>query len=301
MNLHVEIRHLRYVIAVADELHFGRAAGKLNLSPPSLSKQIRQLESHVGYLLFNRNTRQIEMTPAGRAFVVEARGVLRQFDRTLEAAAAAGESNRNNIVVGYSPWIDPSILTALKDAEGDKLPKIILNSAYTASQIDQLLSGRIDVGLVILPVVAEGIVVAPLWRDSLEAALPEHHKLCDHHIVSLSDLLGEPTIWMAQSLHPALYEYLILSCRAIGITVNVAHEVSTFTEALSLVAARVGVTLVKAQTSQYLQHKGVDFRKISEPSLSIATGVASRGNPSPKVEAFVRALRNQLAHPVSRD
>ena len=152
---------------MAEELHFGRAAVRLRLSPPSSSKQIRQLEVHPGYPLFVRKTRDVQLTAAGCVFVAKARDVLQQTKFALQSAAAASRNEGKDWIVGYSPWIDPTILTKLRDAEGPVRSDIVLTSAYTTIQIEQLLAGRLQVGVVVLPVSATGLEVEVIWRDVL--------------------------------------------------------------------------------------------------------------------------------------
>ena len=296
MNFNIELRHLRYVIAVADELHFARAAARLHLSPPSLSKQVRQLETHLGYLLFERRTRDVRLTPAGQAFIAESREVLRQMDRAFRVGAEASGTACKTIKVGYSPWIDPSILMSVLNVVRQGLPELEVTfvSAYSRTQIEQLNSGQLQVGIVVLPVVAAGPTAEVIWRDSLEVAIPAGHRLGSVSEISGKDLSGERIIWMSRSVNPELYDHLIEACQTIGLSLNIIQEVSTVQEALNLVAANVGVTLVKANTSQQLHPDGVMFRPLAEPGLSVEIGLAFRETASKEIQAFLHALRSQL-------
>ena len=134
---HVELRLLRYVVAAAEELHFGRAAKRLNLSAPTLSKQIKDLERDLGYALFERRTRHVFLTPAGAAFVAEARQVLLGVERAVQYGYAASRGDTGELVIGYSPWFRPSVLVALQAAYAERVPgtRLLLQSAYSTNQI----------------------------------------------------------------------------------------------------------------------------------------------------------------------
>src|ERR1700689_433256 len=134
---YVELRLLRYVIAVAEELHFGRAAKRLHLSPPALSKQIKDLERDLGYALFERRTREVLLTPAGSAFVVEARQVLVRLERAVECGYAASRGDTGVLSIGYSPWFRPSLLLGLQAKFAERVPgtRLALYSAYSTTQI----------------------------------------------------------------------------------------------------------------------------------------------------------------------
>jgi DNA-binding transcriptional LysR family regulator len=149
----VELRHLRYFVAVAEELHFGRAANRLRLAAPSLSKQIRQLETLLGYALFARGTRRVTLTPGGAAFFSQAREALTNVALAVTLGAAASAIGPAGVCVGYSPWIDPLSLLRLRDAISREIGlEISLRSECTASQVDSLLARRLNVGVVILPI-----------------------------------------------------------------------------------------------------------------------------------------------------
>ena len=147
---YVELRLLRYVIAVAEELHFGRAAKCLNLSAPALSKQIKDLEGVLGYLLFERKTREVVLTAAGMAFIAEARQALVHVERAMECSYAASRGDTGVLSIGYSPWFRPSLLVALQSAFAGRAPgtRLLLHSAYSTTQIELLLKGTLQVGII---------------------------------------------------------------------------------------------------------------------------------------------------------
>lgn len=297
MNLYVELRHLRYVIAVADELHFTRAANRLHLAPPSLSKQIKQLEAVLGYALFERKTREVLLTPAGAAFVTEARQALVYAERAAECGAAVSRGDSGVISVGYTTaWIESSVLTVLRAAFSDKMPGTILtfHSACTVNQIDLLLKGSLQAGLVVLPADSDGLRTHRIWREPLALALPEDHRLTAQAEIEITDLIEEPMLWLARPVNPRLHDHLLTACQKLGFVPRIVHGVKTPTEAIDWVAAGAGIALVRASTGERLQHKGVAFRRLAAPGLTIETGVAYRGdNRSEALKALVQLLRDQ--------
>lgn len=236
----VEIRLIRYVIAVAEELHFGRAASHLHLSPPSLSKQIKNLEVYLGYALFERKTRDVILTPAGKAFVAEARHALLHVEQAVEYGYAASQGDTGAFRVGYSPWFRPSLLLALQEKFCIRFPNrpFELLSSYSTSQVSMLLRGYLQASIVELPFHGQGLLTRCVWRDRLVAAVPSKHHLADCGILRRDDFLVEPVIWLAQTLHPALYQHFLDSLRTSGQTPRVGHEVNSIPEMLDLVAAR---------------------------------------------------------------
>ncbi len=214
----VELRLLRYVIAVAEELHFGRAAKRLNLSAPALSKQIKDLERDLDYALFERRTREVLLTPAGIAFVAEARQALVRVERAVECGYAASRGDTGVLSIGYSPWFRPSLLVALQASFAERVPKtrLALHSAYSTTQIDLLLKGTLHAGIIELPANGEGLETHCIWHDELVLALSEDHPLAARSEIDRQDLANEPIIWIAKALHPALHQYFLDSCQRLG-------------------------------------------------------------------------------------
>ncbi len=297
MNPYLELRLLRYAIAVAEELHFARAAERLHLAAPSLSKQIKQLEEVLGYQLFERKTREVVLTAAGAAFVTEARQALVYAERAVECGAAASRGDTGVLSVGYTTaWVESSLLTAIRATFSDKVPGSILtfHSACTVSQIDLLLKGSLQAGFVVFPADADGLRTHRIWREPLALALPEKHRFTAQDEIEIRDLNEEPMLWQARAVNPRLHDHLLKSCQKLGFVPNIVHGVKTPTEAIDWVAAGTGIALVCASTGDRIQHKGVAFRRLAAPGLTIETGVAYRGdNRSQALKALVQLLREQ--------
>jgi DNA-binding transcriptional LysR family regulator len=293
---YVELRLLRYVIAVSEELHFGRAAKRLNLSAPALSKQIKDLEGVLDYLLFERKTREVILTPAGAAFIAEARQALVHVERAMECGYTASRGDTGVLLMGYSPWFRPSLLVALQAEFSERAPgtKLALHSAYSTIQVELLLKGTLQAGIIELPANGEGLATHCVWHDELVVALPENHPLAARSEIDRQDLAIEPIIWIARSLHPTLHEYFLESCQRLGFVPRIAHEVTTVSELFDLVGAGAGLGFVKRSIAERVRELGVVFRELSGPRLFIDTGVAYRAdNRSEALRTLIQLLREQ--------
>lgn len=237
------------------------------------------------------------MTPAGAAFVTEARQALVYAERAAECGAAASRGDTGVMSVGYTTaWIESSLLAAFRAAFSDQVPGTILtfHSACTVSQIDLLLKGSLQAGFVVLPADSEGLRTHRIWRDPLALALPEDHPLTAQAEIEIKNLIEEPMLWLARPVNPRLHDHLLSSCQKLGFVPNIVHGVKTPTEAIDWVAAGAGIALVRSSTAERLQHKGVAFRRLASPGLTIDTGVAYRGdNRWESLKALVELLREQ--------
>jgi DNA-binding transcriptional LysR family regulator len=288
----IELRQLRYVVAVSDDLHFSRAADRLHLAAPSLSKQIRQLEGLLGYPLFHRGTRQVQLTEAGTAFVEEARQALTHVTFALSKSAEV-HGAQSGIVVGYSPWVDLSwLIDARNQLKNQVGAQVRLQSEYSASQIEGLLAGRLAAGVVILPIEESGLTVHVIRQERLVVALADDNPIASSEAVTLGVLADQPFISMRSGVKPALYSHLKQVCGSSGFAPNIAYEVSSFAETLELVSMKYGIALVRSSAVLRLQYQGVTFRECSTPDCFVEVGLAYRSeHPPPSVETFVSLLR----------
>lgn len=289
-----ELRHLRYVIAVAEELHFTRAAKRLHLSVPALSTRVKELETDLGYQLFVRNTREVVMTPAGVAFVAEARQAIVHVERAIECGRAASRGDTGVLSVGYTPWIDPSPLSSLGASFEAVAPgtRVVFHSEYTIHQIDLLLKGSLNVGLVLLPIEAEDLQTHCIWREPLVLAIPAGHLLAAYDQIALNELLAEPMIWLSRSLNPVFYTHMMNICQQDGLVPRIVQEVVTVTEQLDLVANGVGVALVRGSLPHHLNPTGVVFKSLINKNVFVDVAIAYRADSrSEGVKEFVKMLR----------
>jgi DNA-binding transcriptional LysR family regulator len=265
----MELRHLRYFLAVAEELHFGRAAARLHIAQPPLSQQIRQLERELGYDLFLRTQRRVRLTEAGAAFQEEARALLERLEHAKAAAGRIARGEAGALGVGFVASATYALLPRLYRRFRERHPDVALalEEMSTAEQVDALRAGRIQLGLARPPVGDDTLAAEPLADEPLVAALPARHPLAARRSLPLRALAHEAFVLFPRHPRPGWIDVVQGVCRAAGFRPAVAQEVLELSTAVTLVAAGVGVTLVPA-SAQALRLDGVAYRPLREPSPS---------------------------------
>ncbi len=290
----VELRHLRSFCVVAEELHFGRAAVRLGLSQPPLSLQIRQMEEAVGVRLFDRNSRRVALTDAGRALHESARRILRDVEAALVTARQAGSGEVGELRVGFAPTLMLSSLAHVVRRYRTRYPlvRLDLRELGSASQTAALLDDELDVGLLREPETDPRLVVEPILREPLVLALPHEHPRAGQVRVPLSALATDPWVLFPRSIAPLLYDQVMQLCRGAGFTPRVAQESHETYTTVGLVGAGLGVTIVPAGVSQ-MGWSGVVYKNI--PRATTQLGMVWRAGPSrPLLDLFLAAVRRDL-------
>jgi DNA-binding transcriptional LysR family regulator len=285
----MDVRQLKSFIAVAEELNFSRAASRLNISQPSLSQQIRVLEATVKVPLVWRTSRQVELTAAGAAFLVEARSTLRQMDAAVAAAKARAALASRNLRFGFVDSAIYGILPPLIRAYRDRYPEVHLQLREMTSlqQIEALNGGELDVGVLYPETAAANLVFKQLRRERILLAMPFGHPLAKRTTVPLRLLDGEPLVSFERQVAPALYdrvEKMLASAEAKPRVVQHATELHTV---LGMVTAGLGLAFIPSSLKRWA---GVDveYRHLSHPMPWVAMSMAwSRSNRGPLVDSFV--------------
>lgn len=288
----MELRHLRYFVAVAEELHFGRAAARLNIAQPPLSQQIRRLEEMLQVPLFRRTRRRVELTDAGRAFLEGAREALRQVEAAVHRARRADAGEIGHLALGFVGSAAVSVLPDLVRRLRSRFPgvKLALVEQTTAQQVEALLAGRLQAGLVRPPLVARGLEVRTVAREPLVVALPAGHPLAAGRDVPLPSLAGEPFVLFPREQGPGLHDLVLAACAEAGFSPAVVQEATQMQTIVGLVAAGLGVALVPGSVRRYRQ-RGVVFRPLRGPVPTVDLAVAwRRGDPSAVLQAFLGVL-----------
>lgn len=289
----MELRHLRYFVAVAEELHFSRAAARLHIAQPPLSQQIRHLEHELGVTLLFRTRRRVELTDAGRALLEEARRLLAGAERAARVARRAGGGEVGQLSVAFVPSADLDVLPRALRVWHARFPdvELELQTLLPAAQLEGLAAGRLHVGILRLPVSAEReLVVEPLQEEPLVAAVPQRHRLAARARVRLGDLAGETILMFQRHVAPGYYDLLTSACLAAGFTPRVFHPGSLQTN-LALIAAGLGVSLLPTSIRN-LRRAGVVYRPLAPPVPRVALAVAwRRDERSAVVPAFVEVVR----------
>ncbi len=283
----IELRHFRYFLAVAEQLHFGRAAEQLHMAQPPLSTQIRQLEEMLGVQLFLRSKRKVELTEAGQVFQEEARKVMEAVGRAEGAAQQASQGVRGRLRLGFAssaPFgIFPQVLRAYRQA----YPNVILElqESGSAEQLMALQERRLDFGFVRLPASATNVRVQAIDREAMILALPESHPLSRREGLRLHEFRQDPFIIFPRRDGPGIYDRILGWCQQAGFTPRIVQEVGQMHAIVGLVGAGLGVAMVP-ESLQTVHVRGVVYRRLEdEPYIEMA--LAYRDEPlSPLHQAF---------------
>lgn len=285
----MELRHLRYFVVVAEELHFGRAATRLFIVQPSLSQQIRQLEDELGFPLLRRTKRSVELTDAGKVFLIEARRVLAQVQEAKRAAQRAYRGEVGRLVVGYISSSTYDLLPMMLSAYRLRFPdvEVALRELTTQEQLRALEEEAIQVGLLRLPISSPVVQVEVVRREPIVCVLPEGHPLVTHERIAVSLLANEPFVLQSSQRGGGYYVQLMKLCLTSGFSPTVIQEVTEMHTIVSLVAAGMGVSLVPLSVRN-IRSQGVVYRALEGTETLTEMAVAwTGGSPSAIVQNFL--------------
>ena len=293
----IELRHLIYFIAVAEELHFGRAAERLFIAQPPLSQQIQRLEKELGALLFRRTKRSVELTEAGAVFLEEARRTVAQAELAVSTARRAQRGEVGRLEIGFVASATYLSLPEALRTYRRNYPEVelSLSELTTAQQVKALLNRQLDVGFVRPPLYTTEIETYILMEEEFVLALPETHALQNLANITLSKLKDEPFILYPRHLGPGLYDPVVSACQQAGFSPRVVQEATQMHTILSLVTIGVGVALVPACV-QLLQWQGVVFKSLgnSAPKTQIALAW-NKDNRSSALQALLGQIVNTVS------
>ncbi|UFP95389.1 LysR family transcriptional regulator [Gloeobacter morelensis] len=288
----MELRHLKYFLAVAEELHFSRAAEKLHMAQPPLSQQIRVLEAELGVQLFERTRRKVQLTEAGRVFFEEGQRAMAHLEQAVRSTqrAARGESGR--LAVGFNSSAAYSVLPAILRAYRQRFAEVelVLRELTTDRQLSELRDGRIDVGFLYLPVEDPALRCEPLLSEPLVVAVGEFHPLAGERSLGLEAVADEPLIINPRADGRRFYDLVTGIFEQAGFKPRIAQEAVLTQTIVSLVAGGVGIALLPASARQF-QRAGVVYRPLSEQTPPLEVAVAWRAEPPAVVREFVRVAR----------
>lgn len=289
----VELRQLRYFVAVAEELHFSRAAERVHLSQPALSQQVQRLETFLGVRLFKRNSKKVELTEAGRVLLQEVRKVLIQVDHALRETRRAGEQLVQRLALGYAeygtfPIIAPVIRRFEEHHADVRLERCEL---YPARFAQALLEGKIDIGIGVLPSASEALTIETLFRGYWTVILPDYHRLASHGYVSLTELAKERLILFARRNNPPLFDAILAQChQAWGYPPTVV-ETSQVPAGVSMVLEGLGVFLVNSFATD-VERAGVMRKRVIGLADFEMGAMWRREDNNPNLLAFVETLKS---------
>jgi DNA-binding transcriptional LysR family regulator len=296
----MELRHLRYFIAVAEELHFGRAAQVLGISQPPLSQQIQALEQELGARLFERTNRRVELSEAGRLFLQEARLVLAQVDKAADVARRAQLGELGELKIGFTssaPFNSsiPQAIFAFRQA----FPAVHLNlQEMSSTQVaESLVDESIQVGLMRPLPLPDSLSVVELMREPLVAVLNADHPLVEgsERGMHLAQLAQEPFVFFPRTYGSGLYAQLLSLARDAGFSPHFAQEAGEAMTIIGLVAAGLGVSVLPA-SYQRIRIDGVVYRTLLDLEAMTAVWLVQlQGVQTPMAKAFVELLTRKVA------
>jgi DNA-binding transcriptional LysR family regulator len=292
----MELRHLRALVAVADERHFGRAARKLHISQPPLSYQIKQLEREVGGQLFSRTTHGVTLTHVGRTFLDEARKVLSQSDRAMAEVQRAMRGESGSVSVGFVVPLINGVLPPILQLFHERFPgaQVVLSECSTPSGLTALSAAELDVALVFAPL-DDYASAETIFRDSWMVALPSRHRLVARKVVRREDLREESILMVPRRVRPVLFDRTISWFNEGKITPHIVQEIPTIHGLLGLVACGVGVCFLP-RSCQGLRCDGVVYRALADQPPPLEVAIAWRSDStSPLVSGFLSAARDAAA------
>lgn len=289
----MEIRHLRYFIAVGESLHFGRAAERLHISQPPLTRQIQQLEEELGAELFIRNNRRVVLTHVGERLLSEAKPLVAKFDALKVHVRELGAGRLGKLAIGFISVADYHVLPTLLHEFQARFPEVTLQLREATSdlQLNALRSDEIDVGIVVAPLTNPSLEFRALFKEELVAVLPaswpESGALNRTRPISVRELAEHPFVMFPRHSAPGLFDAIAECCARASFTPRIGQEAIQMQTIISLVSVGMGVALVPASLMN-LGRAGVVYRPLKERSPMVTTGLAWKSsNASPTLRAFL--------------
>ena len=268
MAVELKLKDLRYLVALADQRHFGRAAARCFVSQPTLSAQLKKLEQSLGVQLIERAPNRVALTEAGEQIVARARRIIEASEELVALAAQGRDPLAGKLRVALLPTIGPYLLPHVMRALRKKLPRLELRlyEYQTAPMLERLREGELDLGIVALPVELAGLEARELYREAFTVALPERHRLAERDAVRAADLKGE-TLLLLEEGH-CLRDQALEVCAGTGVSQREDFRATSLETLRQMVAAGAGVTLLPELASRgaYGNARGIELRPFVRPA-----------------------------------
>ncbi|MBV9859364.1 MAG: LysR family transcriptional regulator [Alphaproteobacteria bacterium] len=284
----MDLKDVRYFVALADARHFTRAAAAVGIAQPSLSRQIKKLETELGAELFHRTKRAVALTSVGRAVLNEARLLLAQAETTHHVARAAAGGERGELRLGFIEVAAFGLLPRLVAAFRRAYPKVAvkLTELSTTEQVTALRERTIDIGILRAPIPSQEVESVPLFREPVAVVLPSHHHLAKRASIKLAALRNEHFIFHSSEKETRLADEIAAIARQQGFLPQVGQHAGEFHTICSLVAAGLGISVVP-HSAQAIRISGITYRKLTDPEIAIDYRLGwLRGSRDPVIKAF---------------
>lgn len=290
MNTDIDLRHLRYFVAVAEELHFGRAALRLGIAQPPLSQQIRRLERNIGHPLFVRTSRSVALTAAGSELLERALRIIARVEEDLGAVKRVGRGEVGALTIAFtgSAILSDALPDAIR-AYRRQFPAVDLRlrEMGTMMQIEALRDRSIDLGFLRDPGPFDGLVIEDLLREPFVAVLPSRHKLAKLTTIPVHKLNGEPFIFHRRSIGPLAYDRTMAVCDQAGFRPEIVQEAPQWPTVIRLVESGLGVSIAPSCVAK-LETMGVCFRPLKARGAFTEVSMGRREEPMfPALSSFV--------------
>jgi DNA-binding transcriptional LysR family regulator len=291
----MELRHLRYFIAVAEHLNFSEASRRLHVAQPAISQTILDLEDELGAKLMSRTRRRVELTAAGKAFFAEAREIIRHAEDSKTTAQRASRGELGCLRIGFSPAAGGPILPALIKPYRKRFPlvEVRVHDMDSEEQLKAFEDKRIDIGFSRPPPKdrTREFSAEVVYEDRLELLLPASHALAKKHVVDLKNVADETFIAGFRAGAPSLYGEVVATCRRAGFSPKIALELELMNSVIFAVESGLGISLVPGCTRN-LHHRATVLRPIMPPSGKLPLCAIWRvGAPEPVLQSFLEVLR----------
>jgi DNA-binding transcriptional LysR family regulator len=288
----MELRHFRYFAAVAEERHFGRAAERLGIAQPPLSKQLQDLERELGFTLLDRSCRPIALTAAGEALLEHSRAILEAVEIGVRETRRAGAGRSGRVSVGYPASLAYSGLTEVLRAFRERSPDVAIQMRELppADQLEALKRGDLDVGFIRTPLHEPFLASENVRDEKLVLVLPADHPLAIRERIALSAVSREPFVFFPRARGPAFFDFLLGFCRDSGFSPHIVQEAPQI-DVLALVAAGFGLSIMPDSVRE-LRRADIVIRPIIGSPTTELRLVWRSGDPSPAVARFVETVRS---------
>jgi DNA-binding transcriptional LysR family regulator len=295
----MELRHLRYFVAVAEDLNFTKAAAKLHLAQPSLTRQIRNLEEEIAVRLLNRSKSQVSLTEEGRSFLVDARRILALASESIQAVQRLSRGESGQLNIAYLSNFDFELLPETLGAFRQSFPHIALNlfDMAPAEQLRALEARKIDLGFVGLrpPAATRDLEWESIAQHKTLVVLPVKHPLARKRQVHLGELKTLFFVGMSERTHPGFREWLHQTCQPAGFTPRILQDAELEPALMTFVAEGLGVSLAREHTKK-IPHPGVAMRPLT-PLIKTNYCIAwNRNNDSRALQQYIQIVKNLAAH-----
>lgn len=289
----MELRHLSGFVAVSEELHFGRAAERLHVSQPAVSRLVRNLEKELGVALLDRSTHHVELTAAGLAFLTEVRVVLDQVGVASRAARQAAAAVHIPLRIGFTECTEELLPRALRSFRRQLPPvRLDLRQVDRDAQVQSLVEGELDVAMRRIPIEHTTLQTELVMREPMVVALPARHALAERGRLSVAGLAGARFVLLPRTVYPQAHDRLHMLCNHAGFVPEVAEEASSLTSVTVLVAAGVGVSIVPASVSARFNLDDIVYRPLENPTPTLPVVVSwRRSDTSAVLHRFLDAVR----------